>query len=108
MKEANLRKFHRYLGASIALLVVLQAGSGLLLSLAHLAGSRFLGAVLSSLHYGGGIIGDVYRIVLAAALLFLAATGLGIYRGIRARSAAAGKRAPGPVEKPKEPGDQPR
>ena len=108
MKEADLRKFHRYMGGSIALLVVFQAGTGLMMSLNHLAGSRFLGAVLSAIHFGGGTIGNGYRIALAATLLFMVATGLGILRKIRARSAAASKLAPGPVAKPKEPGDQPR
>jgi hypothetical protein len=89
MKEPTLRKYHRYAGVSIALLVFVQAGSGLLLSMNMLIGSNFLESSLSFLHFGDGVIGNVYRIILAAILLFMAATGVWIHTKILARSAAA-------------------
>ena len=36
MKEAELRKWHRYMGITLAIFLILQAGSGLLISLGHL------------------------------------------------------------------------
>lgn len=36
MKESELRKYHRYLGISLALFLLLQGGSGLLISLGQL------------------------------------------------------------------------
>lgn len=89
MKEPILRKYHRYMGISIALLAVIQVGTGLLLSLNMLIGSNVLDSMLSFLHFGNGVIGNVYRIVLSMAILFLAATGVLIYMKILARSAGA-------------------
>ena len=101
MKEANLRKYHRYMGVSIALLVVFQVSTGLILSLNLMTGSNFLNAALTFLHFGGGIIGNVYRILLATTLLFMVTTGVWVFMKILARSAGAPpKRAAGPSAKP--------
>jgi uncharacterized iron-regulated membrane protein len=98
MKEATLRRYHRYLGVSIALLVVFQVGTGLLLSLNALIGSNALDTVLTFIHFGDGVIGNVYRIVLGATLLFMVVTGAWIYLKMLARSAGAPpKRAAAPA-----------
>lgn len=92
MKESTLRKIHRSFGISIALLIILQAGTGLLLSLAHLTGIVVGGEVIHGIHFGDGGAADAYRVLLAAAILVLAATGVWIFVKIRIRAAAAGKR----------------
>ena len=101
MKEATLRKYHRFLGMSIALLVVIQTGTGLLLSLSRMTGSSFLHSTLTSLHFGDGGVGNGYRIALASALFFMVSTGGWISLKMYARSVeTARKRAAMPSAKP--------
>lgn len=108
MKEPILRKYHRYMGMTIALLVVVQIGTGMLLSLNFLIRSEFPDSILSSIHFGDGVIGNLYRILLGAAILFMVTTGSWISMKIHARSVdAARKRAPGPAPKPEPPKEQP-
>lgn len=102
MKEVTLRKFHRYLGVSIALLVVFQVGTGLLLSLNAITGLDFSERVIDFLHFGDGIIGNVYRVTLATTLLFMVATGAWIYMKMVARSRGVSPRRP--EETPSKPG----
>ena len=113
MKEANLRKWHRGLGIILALFVILQAGSGLLIAITDIETphghssdemvalgtshgeegegnhdeerSAFIES-LSFIHHGAGSIGVIYRILLGIGLLFMAFTGALIYFQIKART----------------------
>ena len=100
MKEAALRKYHRFLGMSIALLVVIQTGSGLLLILGRMTGSNFLHSALTAFHFGGGSMGGVYRVALASALLLMVCSGGWISLKMLVRSVeTARKRAAGTAAK---------
>ncbi len=99
MKEASLRKFHRILGVSISIFVLIQVITGLLLSIDRMAGTAFSGSITLFLHLGDGIIGNGYRILLALALLTLIATGWWIFLKIMSRIGAARKREAGPAIK---------
>ena len=100
MKEPTLRKWHRNIGASIALLVLSQALSGLFLSFEWLSGLhtaagrllpeasplvRFWDWVAVGVHYGGGKLGALYHALLGLGLIGLASSGLWIFLKIRVR-----------------------
>lgn len=121
MKEIQLRKWHRRVGIWMALFIMVQAGSGLLISLGEFeashsharptsgeqahqtAGGRahpesreleddedegdsLFEEILEWVHHGGGIIGDIYRLVVGLSLLFMAVTGIWIYFKIKTRA----------------------
>jgi hypothetical protein len=105
MKEVDLRKWHRRIGIVLALFVILQAGSGFLITLGDLIPSKspdteptvaaatvddekehFCDEVLNFVHYGGGAAGGPYRILLGAGVLWMAVSGGLIFFQIRARS----------------------
>ena len=101
MREPQLRKLHRLAGIVLAPLLVLQALSGILLSVDWLLGihrrfgesvgaaapglARLWDAALVEIHYGTGVGGAVYHMLLGVAIVGLAASGTGIYLQIRAR-----------------------
>ena len=101
MNEPQLRKLHRLAGVILAPLLVLQALSGVLLSVDWLLGihrrfgetvgdaspglARLWDAALVEIHYGAGVGGAVYHILLGIAVLGVAASGLAIFLKIRAR-----------------------
>ena len=72
VKEKDLRKYHRTLGVILAVFVFAQAGTGLYLTFEY-------HGFLSTLHIGGGVIGKVYRSLLAFGMIGLVITGLSIY-----------------------------
>ncbi len=99
MKELTLRKWHRYIAVALAPLVLLQAVSGLFLSIEWLyrllstAGQllpeaspfvQFWDWVFVGVHYGGGRLGALYHILLGVGLVWLATSGLWIFLKIRA------------------------
>ncbi len=105
MKEVNLRKWHRNLGIAMALFIILQAGSGFLISLSQLSvphshagqathGSSHSGEEersfwnedLGLLHHGGGTTGTIYRLVLGIGMMAMAVSGSMIFFRIRART----------------------
>jgi len=105
VKEVNLRKWHRNLGIAMALFIILQAGSGFLVSLGQLSvphshadpathGSRQSGEEERSLwheglvllHHGGGETGTIYRLVLGVGMMAMAVSGSLIFFRIRART----------------------
>jgi succinate dehydrogenase/fumarate reductase cytochrome b subunit len=101
MREPQLRKLHRAAGVVLAPLLVLQALSGVLLSVDWLLGihrrvgesvgealprfARLWDAALVEIHYGTGVGGAVYHILLGIAVLGVAASGLSVYLKARAR-----------------------
>jgi len=86
------------MGITLALLIILQAGSGLLISLVELLPSSWapstpLGTAgaafkefLEAVHLGGGWWGKVYRLLLGLGILGLACSGSLIFFKIRART----------------------
>ena len=70
------RRLHIALGLVLALLVLLQAGTGLLLSFRSLS---VLPYELRVIHHGGGGLGTVYRVALGAGLIFMSLSGAVIF-----------------------------
>lgn len=85
MDEAYLRKWHRTMGIILAFFIFLQAASGALMALEFALNSTGLFGVLTSLHFGGGSWGHLYRILLGLGLTGMAASGTLIYFRIQAR-----------------------
>ncbi|MDP2983186.1 MAG: hypothetical protein Q8O92_07645 [Candidatus Latescibacter sp.] len=103
MKEADLRKYHRSTGIIIAVFVFFQALTGLLISIHRISPSLNLGDFADIIHFGhfgGGLGGNIYRILLALGLLFMACTGTWIFFKIRSRTLAAVKKMPVAPDKP--------
>ena len=86
MDEAYLRKWHRAMGIILAFFIFLQAASGTMMAIEHALDVHGLFGVLTSIHYGGGFIGNIYRIILGLGLMGMAASGTLIYLKIRART----------------------
>jgi hypothetical protein len=102
VKELELRKFHRLAGAVLAPFIILQAVSGVLLSIDWLLGvhqrigetfrtdvpafMRIWDMFLVEIHYGIGKIGAVYHIVLGIGIVFTVVSGLIIFLRIRKRT----------------------
>jgi uncharacterized iron-regulated membrane protein len=103
MKEADLRKYHRRTGITIAVFVFFQALTGLLLSIHRIFPSLNLGDFAGIIHFGGGLGGNIYRILLALGLLFMACTGTWIFIKIRSRTLAAAKKMPPQAAAPDKP-----
>jgi hypothetical protein len=104
MREINLRTWHRRTGIILALFIILQAGSGFLITLGDLTPSKspatepavaattvddeehFWDETLGFIHFGAGAVGVFYRILLGAGILWMAVSGGLIFFRIRARS----------------------
>ncbi len=105
MKEANLRKWHRNLGILIALFIMIQTGSGFIISLGQLSvphshadqtthesnhnggeAPSFWNESLTFLHHGGGAMGTIYRLLLGVGMMAMAVSGSMIFFRIRARA----------------------
>jgi uncharacterized iron-regulated membrane protein len=101
MKEADLRRVHRLSGVVLAPLLVLQALSGILLSVDWLLGIhqrvgesirrtvpallRVWDAALVEIHYGMGMGGALYHVLLGVAVVGVAGSGFVIFLNVRAR-----------------------
>ncbi len=85
MDEAYLRKWHRTMGIILALFIFLQAASGAMMALEFFLNASGLFGVLTSLHFGGGLLGQIYRILLGLGTMGMAVSGTLIYLKIRAR-----------------------
>jgi len=114
MNEVNLRKWHRRMGITLAFFIILQAGTGLLLSLDWVStphshantqherikesgeanetlidsheGGPVWHKVLEFIHHGAGSIMNLYRAILGIGIVAMALTGSTIFFVIRARS----------------------
>jgi hypothetical protein len=105
MREADLRRWHRSMGIIVAAFVILQAGSGFLLSLGGLPiirtyvheetyspghaqeeGEWLWQDALEFVHLGGGIIGTIYRLLLGFGIVLTALSGGTIFFKVRALS----------------------
>jgi len=106
MKEKDIRSFHRNLGIILAFFIVIQAGSGLFITIDELSAPHShsseqtadqaetghnqnvstVQAFLSLIHHGGGVIAAWYRIFLCIGIVTMALSGAVIYLKIRART----------------------
>jgi len=113
MKELDLRKWHRNVGIVLAPLLILQAISGVFLSIDWLLGfharvGEVIGKnipslialwdlLLVSIHYGFGLPGSPYHIAIGFGSVWIVVSGFIIFLRIRARK----KRLKGGKEKDK-------
>jgi uncharacterized iron-regulated membrane protein len=79
MLEPSLRKWHRWLGITIVLFVVVQTLTGLILNLEDFFEVPAVSKWASLLHRGLGDYGTAYRTLLALGLLGMACTGFSVY-----------------------------
>ena len=106
MKEIDLRKWHRNIGIVVVFLIIVQGGSGLLLSFgwffapdSHVHTEEHMATMghhedheslwhegLESLHHGGNSIGSIFRLVVGIGTLAMAVTGGMIFFEMKARS----------------------
>jgi hypothetical protein len=86
MTEADLRKGHRTMGIILAFFIFLQAASGAMMALEFFLNVPGLFGSLTKLHFGGGALGHMYRIILGAGTMGMAISGSLIYSKIRART----------------------
>ncbi len=106
MQEKVLRKWHRNMGIILALFIILQAITGLLITVddleiplthAHeniaqdspghqVSKSLNYQRIVWTIHHGGGSIGVVYRILLGIGMVGMAVSGSMIYLKIRKRT----------------------
>ena len=105
MKESVLRRWHRGLGILLALFIILQTGSGFLISLGDFSaphshalkdthasfhknneGESLWHEGLEFIHHGAGAAGNLYRILIVIGLLWMAVSGIMIFFKIRTRS----------------------
>lgn len=85
MDEAYLRKWHRTIGIFLAFFIFVQALSGAMMALEFAFNSPGLLGDLTSLHYGGGWLGHLYRLILGVGLMGMAISGTLIFFKIQAR-----------------------
>lgn len=101
MKEPDIRKLHRIVGVVIAPLLILQALSGIFLSVDWLLGFhrrigetitenippliRMWDMILVDIHYGLEVGGAFYHILLGIGAVWVAVSGFMIFLKIRAR-----------------------
>jgi hypothetical protein len=110
MKEATVRKWHRRMGITLALFIILQAGTGLVLSLewfdtsntnVHKAdqpssnktnhfNNNQEGATwheaMELVHHGAGTMMKMYRVILGLGLVGMALSGSVIFQKIKTRN----------------------
>ena len=106
MNEKDLRKWHRRMGITLAILIILQAGTGILLTLGSLSGGHSEAhseqpaqqaapqsheseweEALEFIHHGADGVGFVYRLIVGFGMLGMAVSGSFIYFKIRSRTA---------------------
>ena len=115
MKEGTLRRWHRRAGILLALLIILQAGSGLLITLHEWPLLQTLGQggssqglssthetdesqwadALEFIHRGLANVGAVYRIVTGLGILWMVISGTLIFFKIRARTRGVARKEKG-------------
>jgi uncharacterized iron-regulated membrane protein len=85
VKEPELRKWHRVTGLVIAFFAAVQVLTGIVLSVEDML-NEYWGGFIRDFHEGYGLIGNIYRIALGAALVWMIVSGMQIYRSIRQRT----------------------
>ncbi|BCS53458.1 hypothetical protein [Geobacter sp. SVR] len=99
MNRINLNKLHRYSGLIVSLFLVLQTISGLLLDFGLFRNGRQMGKegaqgawdlLLVKIHYGAGLFGDAYHLLLGLGIIWLATSGWLLFLRIRRARRKAG------------------
>jgi hypothetical protein len=106
VKESDLRKWHRSMGIALAFFIIVQAGTGLLISLGDIimppapahthdpsmsaeeAGeeeSEWM-ETLEYIHHGDGVTSNIYRIIVGLGLAGMAVSGSIIFFKTRSRT----------------------
>lgn len=85
MKEAQLRKYHRNAGIVFALLIFIQALTGLILTVEDVLGV-YWGGIVHSIHKQYDLPGHIYRLAAGAGLVFMVSTGVFIWFMVRQRT----------------------
>ena len=104
MDEIQLRKLHRRIGITLALFIILQAGSGLIISISELVTSHnhahndmpeshrhqsenesMWHEMLEFVHHGAGTFGIAYRILVGTGTLAVTVAGCIIFLKMKAR-----------------------
>jgi hypothetical protein len=90
INEKDLRRYHRSAGIILAVFIIIQAFSGIILSLKHFFGFYILDTVFwnltTGIHYRFGVLADIYRVLLGIGLLWMAVSGVMIWNRIRLRN----------------------
>ena len=84
MKEARIRKAHRTTGIVVALFILLQTVTGIVLTIENIA-DTYWGGIIHDLLQDFGLAGNVYRLTLGLGLIWMVGTGGLIYRSILRR-----------------------
>lgn len=103
MKGIRINLLHRYVGIVIAPFLIIQAFSGLLLDfgLFRRGGSATTGKMLTEsrgawdaflvkIHFGPGLLSDIYHLLLGTGIIWMAASGWVLYARIRKSRKKAG------------------
>jgi len=90
MKEPTLRSWHRKAGIVVALFILLQALTGIVLTVEDLMGV-YWGGIVHDLHKRYSTAGDIYRLISGMGMLFMVVTGSWIGLKIRQRQNKAGR-----------------
>ena len=85
MKEKTLRQLHRATAVPLAIFIIIQSVTGLILTVEVMM-NRYNDGPVHDLHYELGIPGGIYRLILGTGLIWMSATGILIYLKIRART----------------------
>ncbi|MCE5252576.1 hypothetical protein LLG96_20425 [bacterium] len=89
MKEAHLRKWHRTGGILFAFFIVVQALTGLIITLKDILGASG-DDVFNTIHTQIEGAGEVNRVLAGVGMLFMACTGVWIWFMIRRRTHTSG------------------
>ena len=74
MKEAKLRKWHRTLGMIFALFILIQAATGLILTIEDMLGV-YWGGIVHEIHRQYELVGHLYRLIAGVGMLIMVFTG---------------------------------
>ncbi len=108
MQEKDLRRWHRNVAIVFVVFIIIQAITGLLITLGEIGTPHThaheesqvqvksadipepeqegqIREVLAAIHHGGSFIGGLYRIILSIGMLWVAGSGALIYMRIQAR-----------------------
>jgi len=87
MNEKTLRRLHRSIGLPLVLFIVIQSATGLFLAIENMLGSYWgWGGLLRDMHHSYGVPGDLYRVLIGLGMLWMAISGVLIYRAIQIRT----------------------
>jgi hypothetical protein len=87
MTEKTLRRLHRTIGLPLVLFIFIQSATGLFLTIENMLDRYWDWAgFLRDVHHSLGILGDIYRLLLGFGMLWMAISGMLIYRAIRIRT----------------------